>query len=56
MFKVEVDTLGRTYGVTVRNPDLPISKFGISSSVPVTVRFNDAQEFPGTLAVKIWRK
>lgn len=55
MFKVEVDTAGRTYTRIIKD-DIPESKYGISSSIPVTVRLNDAQELPGTLTVKIWRK
>jgi hypothetical protein len=56
MFKVEVDTTGRTYTRIIKNPEISESKYGISSSIPVTVRLNDAQELPGTLTVKIWRK
>ncbi|MDP2845532.1 MAG: hypothetical protein Q8N79_05600, partial [Candidatus Methanoperedens sp.] len=56
MFKVEVDTTSRTYTRIIKNPDISESKYGISSSIPVTVRLNDAQELPGTLTVKIWRK
>jgi len=56
MFKVEVATSGRTYTSIIKDPDIPGSKYGISSSIPVTVRLNDAQELPGTLTVKIWRK
>jgi hypothetical protein len=29
---------------------------GVSASVPVTIRLNDANEMPGTLTVKIWEK
>ncbi len=56
VIKVEVDTKSRTYIRIIKNPDITVSKYGISSSIPVTVRFNDAQELPGTLTVKIWRK
>lgn len=54
MFKIEVET-GRKYSRII-TPDISVPEFGISSSIPVTVRFNDAQELPGKLTVKIWRK
>ena len=54
MFKVEVDA-GRKYSSIVA-PDISIPEYGVSSSIPVTVRLNDAQEIGGTLTVKIWRK
>ncbi len=54
MLKVEVDA-GRKYSMTI-TPDISISEYGVSSSIPVTVRLNDAQELPGKLTVKIWRK
>ncbi len=54
MFKVEVET-GRKYRRII-TPDISVPEFGISSTIPVTVRFNDAQELPGKLTVKIWRK
>jgi hypothetical protein len=56
MLKVQVDTQSRTYIKIIRNPGISESKYGISSSIPVTVRLNDVQELPGTLTVKIWRK
>ncbi len=56
MFKVEVDTTSRTYTRIIKNPEISESKYGISSSIPVTVRLNDAQELPGMLTIKIWRK
>jgi Ni,Fe-hydrogenase III component G len=56
VLKVEVDTKSRTYVRIIKDPDITVSKYGISSSIPVTVRFNDVQELPGTLTVKIWRK
>lgn len=54
MFKVEVDS-GRKYSIIII-PDISVPEYGISSSIPVTVRINDAQELPGKLTVKIWRK
>ena len=56
IFRIDVNAKDRTYQMTVKDPDKPVSKYGISSSIPVTVRFNDVEEFPGTLTVKIWRK
>lgn len=56
MFKVEADSKSLTYIKIIKNPEISESKYGISSSIPVTVRLNDAQELPGTLTVKIWRK
>ena len=55
MFKVEVDSNGRKYSRII-TPDIPVPEYGVSSSIPVTVRLNDAQEFGGTLSIKIWRK
>lgn len=55
MFKVEVDANGRKYSRII-TPDISAPEYGVSSSIPVTVRLNDAQELPGTLSVKIWRK
>jgi len=56
IFKVEAGSAGRTYSRVIKNPDIDESKIGVSASVPVTVRFNDVQEIPGTLTVKIWKK
>ena len=56
VMKIEVDTASRTYSKIIKDPDISDSKYGISSSIPVTVRLNEAQELPGTLTVKIWRK
>jgi hypothetical protein len=56
ILKVEVDTESRTYTKIIKDPDISYSKYGLSSSIPVTVRLNEAQELPGTLTVKIWRK
>jgi hypothetical protein len=56
VLKVEVDTTSRIYTQIIKDPDISESKYGISSSIPVTVRLNEAQELPGTLTVKIWRK
>lgn len=56
IFKVEVDSESRKYIRIVKDPDVPESRYGVSSSIPVTIRLNDAQELPGTLTVKIWRK
>ncbi len=55
MFKVEVDANGRKYSRII-TPDISVPEYGVSSSIPVTVRLNDAQELPGKLSVKIWRK
>ncbi|MBU4139787.1 MAG: hypothetical protein KJ729_07620 [Euryarchaeota archaeon] len=56
MFKVEADSKSGTYTRIIKNPEISESKYGISSSIPVTVRLNEVQELPGTLTVKIWRK
>lgn len=56
MFKVEANSKSQTYVRIIKNPGISDSKYGISSSIPVTVRINDVQELPGTLTVKIWRK
>lgn len=56
MFKVEADSQSGTYTRIIKNPEISESKYGISSSIPVTVRLNEVQELPGTLTVKIWRK
>ncbi len=56
VLKVDVDTESRTYMKIIKDPDISQSKYGVSSSIPVTVRLNEAQELPGTLTVKIWRK
>lgn len=56
VLKVEVDTMSRRYTKIIKDPDISQSKYGVSSSIPVTVRLNEAQELPGTLTVKIWRK
>ncbi len=29
---------------------------GVSASIPVTIRLNEAEEMPGTLTVKIWER
>ncbi|MDD1744199.1 MAG: hypothetical protein LUQ20_00065, partial [Candidatus Methanoperedens sp.] len=52
VLKVEVDTKRRTYIRIIQDPNITVSRFGISSSIPVTVRLNDAQELPGMLTVK----
>ena len=56
MFKVDSNSENRAYSIVIKNPRLEESKIGISASIPVTVRFNDVEEQPGTLTVKIWRK
>lgn len=56
MFKVEVNSAGRTYSKVIKAPGAVESKIGVSASIPVTVKFNEVQELPGTLTVKIWRK
>ena len=56
MFKVEAYSKSLTYVKIIKNPEVSESKYGISSSIPVTVRLNEVQELPGTLTVKIWRK
>lgn len=48
-FKIEVPP---TYSKVVgTSKDL-----GVSASIPVTIRLNEAEEMPGTLTVKIWEK
>lgn len=56
MFKVEAYSESLTYIKIIKNPETSDPKYGISSSIPVTVKLNDVQELPGTLTVKIWRK
>lgn len=56
MFKVDSNYKNRAYSRIIKNPRLGESKIGVSASIPVTVRFNDVEEQPGTLTVKIWRK
>ncbi|MBE0524617.1 MAG: hypothetical protein IBX40_09845 [Methanosarcinales archaeon] len=48
-FKIEVLPYYRK--VVGNSPDM-----GVSASVPVTIRLNEANEMPGTLTVKIWEK
>ena len=48
-FKIEVTPFYRK--VVGASPDM-----GVSASVPVTIRLNEANEMPGTLTVKIWEK
>ncbi len=56
MFKVETNQAGRAYTAIIKDPDVAESKIGVSASVPVTVKFNEVQEVPGTLTVRVWRK
>jgi hypothetical protein len=56
MFKIDSNSEKRAYSIVLKDPRLGDSKIGISASIPVTVRFNDVEEQPGTLTVKIWRK
>ena len=56
MFKVDSNSENRTYSIVIKDPRRKESKTGISASIPVTVRFNDVEEQPGILIVKIWRK
>jgi len=56
MFKIDSNSENRAYSIVIKNPRLGESKIGISASIPVTVRFNDVEEQPGILTVKIWRK
>lgn len=56
MFKIEINSENREYSVVVKDSKIADPGKGISASVPVTVRFNEVQEFPGVLTVKIWRK
>ena len=54
MFKVESNSKNRAYSIVIKSPGE--SKIGVSASIPVIVRFNDVEEQPGTLTVKIWGK
>ena len=56
MFKVESNSKNRAYSIVMKSPGFNESKIGVSASIPVTVRFNDVEERPGTLTVKIWGK
>ena len=56
MFKIDSNSEKRTYSVVFKNHDFGESKIGVSASIPTTVRFNDVEEQPGTLTVKIWRR
>ncbi len=48
-FKVEVPPI---YSKVVGTSE----DLGVSASIPVTIRLNEAEEMPGTLTVKIWEK
>lgn len=48
-FKVEVPSM---YSEVVGTAE----ELGVSASVPVTVRLNEADELPGILTVKIWER
>lgn len=48
-FKVEVPP---SYSTMVGTSE----EMGVSASVPVTIRLNEAREMPGMLTVKIWEK
>ncbi len=56
MFKVEAYSKSLAYVKIIKSTEISDPGYGISSSIPVTVRLNDVQELPGTLTVKIWRK
>jgi len=56
MFKIDSVSENRVYNIAIKNPEFGESKIGVSASIPVTVRFNDVEEQPGTLTVKIWSK
>ena len=56
MFKIDSNSGNRAYSMVIKNPGYGDSKIGVSASIPVTVRFNDVEEQPGTLTVKIWSK
>ncbi|MFZ3383790.1 MAG: hypothetical protein WA144_07695 [Candidatus Methanoperedens sp.] len=56
MFKIDSNSEYRSYNIIIKNPDYGDSKIGVSASIPITVRFNDVEEQPGTLTVKIWGK
>ena len=56
MFKIDSNSEHRSYNIIIKNPDFGDSKIGVSASIPITVRFNDVEEQPGTLTVKIWGK
>jgi len=56
MFKIDSNSEHRSYNIIIKNPDYGDSKIGVSASIPITVRFNDVEEQPGTLTVKIWGK
>ena len=48
-FKIEVPP---TYSKVVGTSE----DLGVSASIPVTIRLNEAEEIPGTLTVKIWER
>ena len=56
MFKIDSNSENRAYNIIIKNPDFGDSKIGVSASIPITVSFNDVEEQPGTLTVKIWGK
>lgn len=56
MVKVEVNSEDKKYNQIIKKQGVSDPKFGVSASIPVTVKLNDVQELPGTLTVKIWRK
>lgn len=48
-FKIEVEP---TYSKVVGTSE----DLGVSASIPVTIRLNEAEEMPGTLTVKLWER
>ncbi len=57
-FILKVDSISesRRYTVVIKGQNASESRIGVSASVPVIVKFNDAEEEPGTITVKIWSK
>ena len=56
MFMIEVNSDGRSYLKVIKTPGVKDPGIGVSASIPICVKFNDVQELPGSLTVKIWRK
>ncbi|MCX9084407.1 MAG: hypothetical protein OIN87_06385 [Candidatus Methanoperedens sp.] len=56
MFKVESNSMERSYNIIIKKPGSSDPKAGVSASIPVTIRLNDVEELPGTLTVRIWSK
>lgn len=57
-FKLEVQAIAgeHSYRKVIKDPDMFEPRLGVSASIPITLKLNEAQAAPGILAVKIWRR